>query len=230
MIRRYGWRLLHGLGELLITVGVVALLLVVYELEITPLYAARSQSGLHQALSRQWARANLPDQVAPDPALPTVPIGSGVAILRIPRFGAAYDPVIVQGVGESSLSQGPGHYPGTAMPGQIGNFVVSGHRTTWGHWFYNLNELTKGDHVVVETRRHWYVYTVTTDPFAVSPYDLAVVLPVPDHPGAKPTQRLLTLTTCNPRFSAAQRLIVHGVLTSVTARSAGVPPVLYGGV
>jgi sortase A len=66
-------------------------------------------------------------------------------MLHVPRFGADYAPVIVEGVVEAQLREGPAHYPGTAMPGEIGNFVLSGHRTTYGRSFNQLHELRPGD-------------------------------------------------------------------------------------
>lgn len=210
-------------GEVMVTLGVVCLLLVSYELWITGLFASATQSALHQSLSRRWAAAAVGP--APNGPPPPLALGSGIAILRIPLFGPSYDPVIVQGVGDAQLSRGPGHYPGTALPGQIGNFVVSGHRTTWGHWFYSINNLRPGSVIGVETQRHWYIYRVTSQEI-VTPTDLAVVAPVADHPGITPTQAEITLTTCNPLFSASQRLIVHGILTQTLPRTAALPAAL----
>lgn len=221
-VRRLAW----VSGEVMVTLGVVCLLLVVYELWITGLFAAATQGELHQSLSRRWAGpVATPAPGAPPPRLA---LGSGIAILRIPLFGPSFDPVIVQGVGDTELSRGPGHYPGTALPGQIGNFVVSGHRTTWGHWFYSLNDLHPGAVIGVETQRHWYLYRVTSQEI-VTPTDLAVVAPVADRPGVTPTQAEITLTTCNPLFSASQRLIVHGVLTQTLPRTAALPAALAVG-
>lgn len=218
----------HGLGELLVTLGVVALLLVVYELFVTGIFAASTQQTLHHQIVREWARPAAPATPGAAAAVSEVPLGDGVAVLRIPRFGPTYDPVIVQGAATADLERGPGHIPGTAMPGQVGNFVVSGHRTTWGHWFYNLNELRPGDPVVVETRTTWFIYRVEHTQI-VAPTDVAVVAPVPGHPGQAPTQRLFTFTTCNPRYSAAQRMVVGGVLASSQPRSLGIPAVLGNG-
>lgn len=211
-------RMVRTVGEVLVTLGVVVLLLVVYELWITGIFAAHTQEVLHRDLQIAWAA---PQQ----PPLAQVPIGDGIAILRIPKFGPHFDPVIVQGVTTAALERGPGHYPGTAPPGGVGDFVVSGHRTTWGHWFFNLDQLHPGDAVVVQTRTTWFVYQVTSTEI-VAPTDLASIAPVPDHPDAVPTKAMLTLTTCNPRYSASQRLIVHGVLVQSMPTSAGTPAAL----
>ncbi|MHB8452436.1 MAG: class E sortase [Mycobacteriales bacterium] len=211
-------RIVKSVGEAFITLGVVVLLLVVYELWITGIFAAHTQEVLHRDLQIAWAQPQ-------SPPLAQVPIGDGIAILRIPKFGRHYDPVIVQGVTTAALERGPGHYPGTAPPGGVGDFVVSGHRTTWGHWFFNLDQLHPGDSVVVQTRTRWFVYQVTSTEI-VDPTDLASIAPVPDHPDAVPTKPMMTLTTCNPRYSASQRLIVHGILVQTMPTSAGAPAVL----
>jgi sortase A len=218
----------RGTGELLITAGVVILLFVVYELWWTGFTTARDQHRLLQTLRHQWA-----DGVT----LRDPPLGSGIAILRIPRFGPHYLFVIVQGTSTADLIRGPGHYPGTAMPGQIGNFAVAGHRTTYEHPFYKINELRPGDAIVIETRTQWLTYTVENIPGTnaryqeiVSPGDVSVSYPVPDQPdpSLRPTLRVLTFTSCNPRYSAAQRIVVHALLTSATPKSDGLPAALTG--
>jgi sortase A len=133
---------------------------------------------------------------------PSMPAGTVVAHLVIPKIGVNY--YVVEGVGSSQLAEGPGHYPGTAMPGAAGNVGIAGHRTTHGAPFYNLNELQPGDLIsLTNTAGQTFTYKVTTQ-FVVAPSDGAVLNPTPT-----PT---LTLTTCNPRYSAAQRLIVQATL------------------
>lgn len=214
--------LIRFIGEMLITIGLVLLLFVAYELWVTDIFNNRTQSKLHTTLQQEWA------STPKAPTVQKVDIGDGIAVLRIPRFGRSYDPVIVEGAGTAALEKGPGHYPGSALPGQVGNFVVSGHRTTYGKPFSRLDELRVGDKIVVETRDRWVTYAVTSTRI-VSPSDVNVILPVPDQPGVTPHERLATFTTCNPRFSASQRLIVFSKLVSNTAKSAGLPPALTGG-
>ncbi|MGH3320269.1 MAG: class E sortase [Streptosporangiaceae bacterium] len=210
----------RGLGELLITFGVVVVLFAAYELWGTGLYTQRQQHSLQHTLQRRWTKP------APDrPRLAHVPFGQGFAIIWMPRFGRDYHYAIVQGVGVEDLKKGPGHYPGTAMPGRVGNFVVSGHRTTYLAPFNRINELHKGDAIIIETRSTWYTYRVD-DEDVVDPTDIKVVAPVPYHPAKKPTRRLITLTTCNPKYSAATRLIVFGRLAGKRPKSEGPPTVL----
>ena len=98
------------------------------------------------------------------------------------------------------------HYPGTALPGEIGNFSVAGHRATNGEPFAYLDQLREGDAVVVETGTTWYTYVVSRERI-VQPTQVGVILPVPGHPDKVPTKEKLTLTTCNPRWASYERLI-----------------------
>ena len=218
----------RSLGELLITAGVVILLFVAYELWFTNFYTAQEQHDLRHQLEQQWGLPIPQGSSAPgEQPLAEPPLGDGVAILRIPRLGKDYVKVIVEGVNHEDLKKGPGHYPGTAMPGQIGDFVVSGHRTTYGAPFNQLDRLEHLDPIVVETRSMWFVYKVTSTE-VVLPTDIATIAPVPDHPGEKPTKAWLTFTTCHPKYSASHRLIVHGVLVAEQPKSDGRPAALGG--
>jgi len=243
-MRGDGWRMVvRGFGQFLITAGIVILLFVVYELWITGLYTKAWQDSHLNKLETSWLHNPRSIEISKaDPKLGHVPLGSGIAVLRIPRFGNGYHMVIVEGTGTSDLEKGPGHYPGTAYPGQVGNFAVAGHRTTYLHPFYNLNELRRGDAIVLQTKTMWFTYRVQDAPTTkgyphvpyqeiVNPTDVAVAYPVPDQsdPEAKASLKMLTFTTCNPRYSAAQRLVVHAVLAQALKRGPGViPPALAG--
>lgn len=236
---------LRGTGQTLITLGVVLLLFCVYELKVTNLVTARAQEQLADDLRAQWdapvaapaptptagpALAGPPPTAAPTPPpVPPVELGSGIAVLRIPRLGAWNDrpPVVVEGVSTTDLKKGPGHIPGTALPGEVGNVVLSGHRTTYGAPFERFDELQPGDAVVVETRDSWFTYVVTGTRI-VRPSATEVTYPVPGERRATPTERLLTMTTCHPRFSARQRMVVSAELTATDAKSSGTPAALAG--
>lgn len=221
-----GWfsKISQLVGELLVTFGLIVFLFIFYELKVTNWIAADTQHRLSNTLQKQWQQ---PAAAAPTtkgkavviPALKVVD-HQGFAIMRIPRFGANFSRVVVEGVDEADLEEGPGHYPGTALPGVIGNMVVSGHRTTYGHSFNQLDELRNGDPITIEVRTATYTYRVIRTQI-VDPSDTAVILPVPGRFGVKPTQRLLTMTTCNPKYSASQRLIVTAEMTT--------PPRVTGG-
>lgn len=216
---------LRGIGQTLITGGLVILLFVVYEVYVTNIIAHREQVTVHNTLQKEWAKGEDPLPL-PGSGRTTISLGSGIANLYIPRFGKDYAFTIVEGTDDSSLEKGPGHYVGTALPGQIGNFAVAGHRVGKGEPFLNLDRLRPGDAVIVETEARWYVYRVKGAPGAisstvpdgvpgreiVSPGNGLVIGPVPDRPGAQPTEKLMTMTTCHPKFTATKRMIVHALL------------------
>ncbi|MFL6055063.1 MAG: class E sortase [Actinoallomurus sp.] len=213
--------LIRSLGELCITAGAVLLLFVAYELWGTGAYTQAAQRKLDGELTRTWAAP--PPRKAPGRVTAErVQLGHGLALIRIPRLGKGFHYVIIEGVSVADLRKGPGHYPGTAMPGEIGNFVVSGHRTTYLAPFNRVDELRPGDTILIDTRTRQYTYKVTGKK-VVSPSDVNVVAPVPDQPDKDPTDRLITLTTCNPKYSAAQRLIVFGRMVGSIPRVNGAP-------
>ena len=210
-------RALRGLGWLFIAVGVLVLLYLVYSL----LYTNRATANAQRSMGDEWElrldenAGGLPGEgqdgkaVAPDP-------GSAVAALQFRRPGSdtplvREDPLyVVEGVNLTDLQRGPGHYPDTALPGGKGNFAVAGHRTTYGAPFFNLDQLRKGDEVIVTARDgERYTYRVHSTEI-VSPSETSVIGPDPLGTGNK----TLTLTTCNPRFSNAERLIVFAELAA----------------
>ena len=155
-------------------------------------------------------------------------LGDAFAVLRIPRLGEDYTRVVLEGTEEEQLSQGPGHYVDSAMPGEDGNVAFAGHRVGKGSPFLELDAMRPGDPVVVETADSWFVYRVLGDPATgdvgtdpsgipgmqvVSPSAIEVISPTPDAAAsAAPSGAYLTLTTCHPRYSARQRLVVHARL------------------
>lgn len=224
---------LRGFGQTLITLGLVMLLFTFYELKVTNLVTAREQGQLTEELTARWAEpraVGTPVEPGGPVAAPVAQqIGSGFAIMRIPRLGGWNDkpPVVVEGVGVEDLKKGPGHIPGTALPGEIGNVVLSGHRTTYGAPFNRFDELQPGDVVVLETRDMWFTYEVTGSAI-VAPTAVEVTFPVPGNPTATPTKRLLTMTTCNPEYSAKERLIISAEMVSAEPKGGAEPIALQG--
>ncbi len=146
-------------------------------------------------------------------AHPLPPPGGALDHLVIPAIGLSR--YVVQGVDESDLQMGPGHYPGTPLPGQLGNVGIAGHRTTFGAPFFRLNEVSRGDLVLLtDTSGTTWVYSVERQ-WVVSPSDTAVLGPS--------RNAVLTLTTCNPRFEATSRLVVRAVLDERVTSGAKVP-------
>jgi sortase A len=212
------------LGELLITAGVVVLLFVGYQLVWTNVQADRAADAKSDRLEQDWEERTPAD---PEFDLP-LQRGEAFAILRIPRLGEDYRVPIVEGVSLEDLAVGVGHYPDTALPGEVGNFSVAGHRATNGEPFAYLDQLRDGDAVVVETGTTWYTYEVT-DEYIVQPTQVGVILPVPNEPEAEPRKALMTLTTCNPRWASYERLIFHAELVDELPKGDGRPEALGGG-
>jgi sortase A len=202
----------HVLGELLITLGMVLLLLVIYQLWWTNVQAAAATSAERDTIVHQWQQPLTPGQGG----AATTPISSGVGfgLLYIPRLrDKVWALPILQGVGLDLLAQGAGHYPGTALPGELGNFAIAAHRATHNEPFRDIDQLAVGDRVYVQTRGHWFSYVLDKDQI-VLPTATWVIEPVPGHPDQAPTQPLITLTTCNPRWASYQRWIWWGHLVA----------------
>ena len=204
---------MRGTGKTLIASGVLILLFVAYQLWGTGLQEARAQD----ALADEFSGFTVPTTVAGTPTTTppsTVPPAEGDAIGRIVIPKANVDKYIVEGVGVEDLKKAPGHYPGTPMPGEAGNSAIAGHRTTYGAPFYDLSNLEVGDPIMVITGVGEFRYEVI-ESLIVSPEAVEVLNPTDDN--------RLTLTTCNPRYSAAERLIISAKL--ITAPVEPPPPV-----
>src|SRR5579859_2004442 len=210
------WRVVREIGLALITAGVVVLLFVAYQLFGTNIVEAHNQQQLKRQFEHLVAPPPAPTVTAPpaagpattvaDTPAPASPTGTAVAHLVIPKIGV--DKFVVDNITLAELRKGPGHYPQTPMPGEPGNAAIAGHRTTYGAPFYRLNELQTGDDIFVSTKAGRFHYTVIQSS-VVAPTDVAVLNPTPDN--------RLTLTTCNPRFSASTRLVVVGRLVDTPA-------------
>jgi sortase (surface protein transpeptidase) len=226
----------RGLGQLLVTAGLVVMLFVFYEVYVTDFINGRTQDHLSDQIHDTWASAPVTDptaeQVAP-------PVGQPVAVVHIPRLGPDYERVVLEGTAEDELSQGPGHYVGSALPGQQGNVALAGHRVGKGSPFLDADKLLPGDPIVIETASSWYVYRVLGDPATgdygvdangvpgqqiVTPDRVDVISPVPGGaPDVAPAGAYLTITTCHPKYSARQRLVVHAVLDGGAISKAEAP-------
>ena len=164
----------------------------------TGISTARTQAHLHAQLDPVIGQRPASAGPAHDAFPRPIRLGQGVAVIEIPRIDL--DAVVVEGVDTASLRKGPGHYPETAYPWEAGGRVaIAGHRTTYLHPFWNLDKLRAGDRITLLTRFGRFDYRVTGSRI-VSPADGSVL-----EPTGLPT---LVLTTCNPRFSASQRLVI----------------------
>ena len=218
-------RAMAGTGKVLITVGILILLFVVYQLWGTGIYTARQQNKLEnqfEAALQSTGSSETPEfpvvtttrppgattpTSAPAPTTTQTPIEppdtDAVARIVIPKIEADY--IVVEGVTLDNLRDGPGHYPLTPMPGQAGNAAIAGHRTTYGAPFGKLDNLEPGDVINLRTYQGQFEYVIY-DKFAVGPNATEVL---DTDPARKAT---LTLTTCHPPYSAAERLIVKAEL------------------
>lgn len=219
-------------GELLITVGLLLVLYVAWELWWTNIDSNRKQD---QAVGNLFSDFDAPleplsDTGAPSPdygdpaVLPAIEEeGQTFAVVYVPRFSDSYARPITSGVGTAVLDTlGLGHYPTTAMPGAVGNFAVAGHRQTHGQVLDAIHTLVPGDRIYVQTSQGYYTYVYRNNQI-VLPDRVDVIAPVPTQPAAVPTERFMTLTSCNPRFGAQERIIAYAVMDSWQPLSAGPP-------
>ena len=199
-------------------VGAIILLFVVWQLWGTSISQHHAQSQLktefhalqaaHHAAGAHASKASL---ISAATRVPSPGDGAVLAEIQIPAIGV--DQYVVEGTTESDLSKGPGHYIGTAMPGQAGNVAIAGHRTTHGAPFNGLGRLQPGDRIILTTTfSQNLTYVVSGTPQVVSPRDVAVLNYFGDN--------RITLTTCNPEFSSSQRLVVVGMLKEPLASPA----------
>ena len=216
---------IREVGLALITAGVIILLFVGYQLWGTGIAEAHSQAALKRDFNATVTATHggsggtdTPTVGGATPtAASTVTASGAVDHLVIPKIHL--DVFVVEGVSEDDLRRGPGHYPQTVFPGQNGNAAIAGHRTTYGAPFFSLDGLSVGDEIsVTNTTGQTFIYKVSVPPRVVSPNDVAVLDPTP--------YAELTLTTCNPRYSASSRLIIVARLARVRrcrrTRGAGV--------
>jgi LPXTG-site transpeptidase (sortase) family protein len=209
-------KFLGFVGELLLTAGLLVLLYVAYVLWGTGLQTDRAQDDLREQIEATW---DAPADESPEDASAevddTINLADVFGIIRAPRLGGDWEWIVVDDVGLGDLARGPGHYPDSARPGELGNLAIAGHRSGWGAPFQNLDKLQVGDTIEIETAHGEWTYTVDTAPTIIQPTDVWVVDPVPGAgQGAEPSERRITLTTCHPRYGSSQRMYISGVLSS----------------
>lgn len=218
-------KVLGGVGRLLIWAGSIILLFVAYQLWGTNLAEARAQGSLEsdfEALLEAPAMTpgvDEPDGTGSDttsssststtaPATPPPLPEEGDAVARILIPAIDVDKIVVEGVTRSDLQKGPGHYPESPLPGQPGNAAIAGHRTTYGAPFHRVDELVTGDEIQVTTQQGAFTYRVTGQQI-VSPSEVSVLDDFGDN--------RLTLTSCHPKFSARQRIVITAELVEEPA-------------
>ncbi|MBH0116930.1 class E sortase [Salinibacterium sp. NG253] len=219
------------LGEIFITAGVIVLLFLVWQTWVNSYFVSNAQRDDALELSQEWSKGEAvtlaPDERA-DPGVPVVDEAPGQAVafgtLIVPRFGEDYAVPIAESVSLYSVlnAQGVGHYTGTQMPGEVGNFAVAAHRTGYGDPFFDINKLQLGDSIYVETEAGWYRYVYRSLEYVLAS-GVGVLEPVPQFGGAAASDRIMTLTSCNPIHTADERIIAYAVYDTWYPRSEGAP-------
>ena len=209
-------------GLVLVLAGLGTLGYVAWQLYGTTIVSRQTQQRIVDELESEWsAPAGRSSQPGAWTAKENRPrLGEATALIRIPAFGDGYVTPVIEGIGDAELARGFGHFPGTADPGERGNYALAGHRITHGEPLRDMPELRPGDEVIVETRDGVFTYELVTNPndLVVTFEDVWVVDPLPKNPGGgaqpaqKPGQRLITLTTCAELFATDYRMIVFGQL------------------
>jgi len=221
-------------GEVLVTAGVLVLLFIAWQNVFNTWLLNGQQNGAAAQLGKQWLEsapsrggaASSPNAAAAGQASvgpdANVPVESEpgnkqtIAVMYVPRFGTSWKRTIREGTGLDVLNSsqaGIGHYASTAMPGGVGNFAVAAHDTGYGSTFLRMQNLRIGDKIYVQTKDGFYTYAFRNYQY-VQPNEVAVLDPVPRQQGAQASDRLITMTTCNPPYHTVERLISYGVLES----------------
>ena len=231
-------------GEVLITLGVVALLYVVWQLWVGDWIIGGQKHAEAASLSQSWEQdyattaPTTPATPTPEPTATDVPIpvldepghGDTFGVMRVPRFGSSWEFTIAAGVTRKDiLDEGEiGHYDTTAMPGAVGNTVYAAHRWTSGAPFDPIDKLVVGDAIVIETADGWYTYRFRNLEY-VQATQVEVLLPVPQQVGVAADGRYLTLTSCAPKLNMLERIIAYAIFEDFTPRSDGAPASLTEG-
>lgn len=197
-------RFLDALGRTLIGAGTLLLLFVVYQLWGTGLRESREQDRLEKKFAAIVQTAGSTGSADSLESVPTR--GEPVSRIKIPKIGL--DKVLVGGVDMESLKKGPGLFPGSPLPGQLGNVAIAGHRTTYGAPFEDLDKIVVGDEIVFDTPTGTRTYRVHKEPYNVFPSNVEVVAT------KDPMRATVTLVTCTPKYTSWKRLIVEAELVA----------------
>lgn len=223
---------MSGVGQTMLTVGLVLGLFVVWQLYVTTWQVQGATAAAVESFTKSGvteATQTTEEQRRDPPPPVTIPaVGQTFGTLHVPRWDAMVIP-IMEGTTSAVLDTGyAGHYAETQGPGELGNFALAAHRRSYGNSFRRVEELQVGDPLVVETAQAWLVYQVSSTE-VVLPTQGEVIHPVPHQPKSTvPTERMMTLTTCHPEYGNTERFIVYSKLSYWVPRSAGRPVALQG--
>lgn len=219
--------LVTAIGELIVIAGIFVAAFTLWNLFVTDMQAEKNSA---QAVEEFKAPCpditSLDERTSPPPEIREVTAGEVFATMHVPAWHFMTIP-IKEGTSQAVLNTGAaGHYLNTAMPGQVGNFSVAGHRRTYGSNFRRVDILKPGDPIIVETKNAWIIYKVESTRI-VSPKNLEVIKPNPID-DSKPSQAYLTMTTCHPEYGNSERFIVHNIFDHWVPKETGIPKELAG--
>lgn len=233
------------IGEVLVTAGVLVLLFLGWQTWWQSGVLAAQQNSAAAQQSKRFLDLTT-DVPTPTPTPTPTVTGTGskaadygpppvakapaaaqpLAVMYVPRFGADWKRIIRESVDVRSVlnsyDAGVGHYPGTAMPGGVGNFAIAAHDTGYGNTFLDVPKLRVGDAIYIQTPDGYYTYRFRNMEY-VRPDAVQVLYAVPQVKGAAPSDRYITMTTCNPPYHAAERIAAFGLFESWQPLSAGPP-------
>lgn len=211
-----GRRITRAVGVLMLVTGLSFIGYFLWQYYGTNIVAKQKQAEVKQLIADDWGKGI---------------DGKSIGLLRVPRFGETFEVPIVNGgdfqgkKATDALASGVAWYDKGAKPGEIGNFVIAGHRVTHGEPFRKFLKLKKDDEVFVETRRKVYTYQLDNDGNSIT-VDFTTAWPLwpvpsPDAKGAQPNKAVMTLLTCSELFHTNNRNVVVGDLVSVKDKATG---------
>ena len=218
-------------GEILITAGFLVFLFLGWQLWLNDIIVGAEDNHTAADLGQAWDAGNAStnhEETVPDYGEPVITAApqedSTFAIMYAPRFGSDWVREVAEGIGVSEVlnTRRIGHYPSTQLPGEIGNIALAAHRLTYGAPFKDIDQLRLGDKLYLQTKDGYYVYSFRNLEY-VGPHGVGVLDPVPQRAGEVPTESVLTIMSCNPKFSLAERIIAYAVFESWQPASAGPP-------
>jgi sortase A len=224
-------------GEVLVTAGALMGLFLAWHLVLNDSIQGDRQNQSASALAQQWQVPEPASEeqtataiVNPSNEEPPVTVspaeGEAFALLYVPRFGPDYVRTIAEGVDiETVLNSrrlGVGRYLESDQLGEYGNFALAAHRTTFGAPFGNIGELRIGDQIYVEVPEGWHAYEFRNLEY-VWETDIKVLNSFPKLPEEVPGTRVITLTSCHPKFTVSERVIAYGLYSGWYPRAGGPP-------
>lgn len=219
-------------GEVFITAGFLVFLFLGWQLWLNDIIVGDQQNHVAADIAKSWDAGNASLNHSPpkpedfgDPAIATEPQeNSTFAVMYAPRFGDDWVREVGEGIGLKDVlnTRRIGHYPDTQLPGELGNIAFAAHRLTYGAPFRDIDQLQLGDKLYLKTKDGYYTYSFRNLEY-VAPTGVGVLEPVPQRLGQEATESMLTIMSCNPKWSVKERIIAYAVFESWRPIAAGPP-------